>query len=232
MRPITPAEHVVAQHGRDRDRQAGGRHDQRLADRAGHLVDGDLAGAGDAGQRVVDAPDRAEQAHEGRGGADGGQQHLAELQLVAARACKASRSTPRELLRRVARPRPASPAASQPGWRRSAAAPAPRGRRPPTFCAPRRPRATARTPRCCAPTSRAGAAQQPGFPEDHDPAGHRHRQQQHRHHLGDGVALAEQFAAGSCCGARAQRRPSTSNMSNRPLRLPARKRTARRLPCA
>jgi hypothetical protein len=76
------AEDVVAQHGRDGDGQAGRRHDQRLADRAGDLVDADLAGAGDAGQRVVDAPDRAEQADEGRGGAHRGQQHLAELQLV------------------------------------------------------------------------------------------------------------------------------------------------------
>jgi hypothetical protein len=42
------AEHVVAQHGRDGHRQAGGRHDQRFADRPGHLVDGDLARQRDA----------------------------------------------------------------------------------------------------------------------------------------------------------------------------------------
>jgi hypothetical protein len=82
MRPMQAAEDVVAQHGGNGDGQAGRRHDQRLADRAGNLVDGDLAGAGDAGQRVVDAPDRAEQADEGRRGAHRGQQHLAELQLV------------------------------------------------------------------------------------------------------------------------------------------------------
>ena len=35
---------------------------------------------GDAGQRVVDAPDGAQQADEGRGGADRGQQDLAGLQ--------------------------------------------------------------------------------------------------------------------------------------------------------
>jgi hypothetical protein len=75
------AEHVVGQHGRNGDRQAEGRHDQRLAHRAGHLVDGEAAGLPrDARQRAVDAPHRAQQADEGRGGAHGGQQDLAGLQ--------------------------------------------------------------------------------------------------------------------------------------------------------
>src|SRR3954470_24560373 len=47
---------VVAQHRGDRDRQAQRRHDQRLADRARHLVDGGLPRGADRHQRVVDAP--------------------------------------------------------------------------------------------------------------------------------------------------------------------------------
>ena len=46
------------------------------------MLDADLAGSGDAGERVVDAPDGAQQPDEGRGGAHAGQQHMAELQLV------------------------------------------------------------------------------------------------------------------------------------------------------
>ncbi len=46
----------------------------------------------------------------------------------------------------------------------------------------------------------------------------------------------QQFAGRSSAGmaekAQAQLQPSTSNMSNRPARWSARKRTARRLPCA
>ncbi|MCY1377543.1 hypothetical protein D9M69_651220 [compost metagenome] len=76
------AQHVVGQHGGDRHHQAGGRHDQRFAHRAGDLLDAETAAQPNAGERVVDAPDRAQQAHEGRGGAHGGQQHLAELQAM------------------------------------------------------------------------------------------------------------------------------------------------------
>ena len=86
------AEDVVGEHRGDRHRQAGGRHHQRLADRAGDLLDRDRARRRDAEQRVVDAPDGAEQADEGRGAADRGEQHLAELQVRRARACSASRS--------------------------------------------------------------------------------------------------------------------------------------------
>src|SRR4051794_31045392 len=55
---------VVAEHRGHRDREADRRHDERLADRARDLVDRRLAGDADRRQRVVDAPDRAEQADE------------------------------------------------------------------------------------------------------------------------------------------------------------------------
>ena len=61
------------------------------------MLDRDRAGRRDADQRVVDAPDGAEQADEGRRAADRGEQHLAELQLRAAPRCSASRRRPREL---------------------------------------------------------------------------------------------------------------------------------------
>ena len=75
------AKQVVGQHRRDCHRQTGGGHDQRLADRAGHLVYRHRAGGRYAQQRVVNAPDRAEQAYERRRAADRGQQHLAKLQV-------------------------------------------------------------------------------------------------------------------------------------------------------
>jgi hypothetical protein len=62
---VAPHEPVVAQHRGHGDGQADGGHDERLAHRAGHLVDRRLAGDADGGQRVVDAPDGAEQADEG-----------------------------------------------------------------------------------------------------------------------------------------------------------------------
>src|ERR1039457_479798 len=65
---------VVAEHRRHSHEQAEGRHDQRLADRAGHLVDRRLAGNADGGQRVVDAPDRSEKADERRGRSDRGEE--------------------------------------------------------------------------------------------------------------------------------------------------------------
>src|SRR5436190_22571355 len=71
---------VVAQHGRHRDREADGRHDERLAHGAGDLVDRGLAGDADGGEGVIDAPDRAEEAHEGRGGAHGREEREAVLQ--------------------------------------------------------------------------------------------------------------------------------------------------------
>ena len=76
------AEDVVGEHRRDRDGQAGGRHHQRFADRPRDALDRDRAGRRDAEQRVVDAPDGAEQADERRRAADRGEQHLAELELA------------------------------------------------------------------------------------------------------------------------------------------------------
>jgi hypothetical protein len=67
------------------------------------LVDGDLPGARDAGECVVDAPDRAQQAHERRSGTHGGQQHLAVLQLVPSTPCKGIPQHAGELLRPVTR---------------------------------------------------------------------------------------------------------------------------------
>src|SRR5688572_18663146 len=58
---------VVAEHRGNGDREADGRHDQRLAHGAGDLVDRGLAGDADGGQRVVDAPHRPEEADERRG---------------------------------------------------------------------------------------------------------------------------------------------------------------------
>ena len=60
------AEDVEGQHRRHGHGDAGGSHDERLADRPRDLVDRDRARGGDAGQRVVDAPDGAEEADEGR----------------------------------------------------------------------------------------------------------------------------------------------------------------------
>src|SRR3990167_5116187 len=62
---VAAHQRVVAQHRRNRHCQAERRHDQRLTHRAGHLVDGCLARRAYAQQRVVNAPDRAEQADEG-----------------------------------------------------------------------------------------------------------------------------------------------------------------------
>ena len=70
------------QHGRYRHGNARSGHHQGLADRPGDALDGQAFGAGHAGQRVMDPPDRAEQADEGRHGADGGQHHLPGTQPV------------------------------------------------------------------------------------------------------------------------------------------------------
>jgi hypothetical protein len=65
---------VVGEDGGQRHGEAGGGHDQRLADRAGDLFQCRLAGQADGDQRVIDPPDRAEEADERRGGAGGGEQ--------------------------------------------------------------------------------------------------------------------------------------------------------------
>ena len=73
----------------------------------------------------------------------------------------------------------------------------------------------------------AHAAQQPAFPEDHDPGAHRHRQQQHRHRARDRVTLLPEVRE-----AAHPQSPSTASMPYRPVWRPARKRAARSAPCA
>ncbi len=73
-------EQVVGQHGGNGHGQARRRHDQRLADRTGDAIDRYRSAPGQRRERMVDAPDRAEQADERRRGSHGGQQHLPELQ--------------------------------------------------------------------------------------------------------------------------------------------------------
>jgi hypothetical protein len=77
---VAAYQRVVAQHRGNGDRQPQRGHDQRLANRPGHLVDGGLPGHADAHQRVVDAPDCAEQADKGGGGADRGEDGQTRLQ--------------------------------------------------------------------------------------------------------------------------------------------------------
>jgi hypothetical protein len=76
-------EEVERQCRRNGSRQTDGGHDQRLADRAGHLVQRALARHADRQQRVVDAPDGAEQADEGRARRNGGQEGLAVFHAAA-----------------------------------------------------------------------------------------------------------------------------------------------------
>src|SRR3990167_7500153 len=68
---IVAGKRVVTQHGGKRHRQTEGRHDQRFAHRARHLVDAGLAGYTNAYQRVINPPHGAKQPHERRGGAHG-----------------------------------------------------------------------------------------------------------------------------------------------------------------
>src|SRR5690606_238353 len=77
------AEEVEGEHRRDGDEQTDGGHDQRLAHRAGHGIDGSRTGGADADQGAVDAPHRTQQTHERGGRTDGRQQHHARLQLGA-----------------------------------------------------------------------------------------------------------------------------------------------------
>mmetsp|Transcript_1404 Transcript_1404/g.4151 ORF Transcript_1404/g.4151 Transcript_1404/m.4151 type:complete len:276 (-) Transcript_1404:370-1197(-) len=73
---------VVAQHGRHGDAQTDGGHDQRFTDGAGDLVDRGLAGHTNGGQGLQNAPHGAEQADEGSGRTDGGQEAQAASNLV------------------------------------------------------------------------------------------------------------------------------------------------------
>src|SRR5881394_287198 len=61
---VTTQQPVVAHDRRNGDEQANGRHDQRFADGACHLVDGRLTADADADERLEDADDGAEQADE------------------------------------------------------------------------------------------------------------------------------------------------------------------------
>src|SRR6267142_4489776 len=82
-RHAVPAhEPVVAEHRGHGHGEAERGHDQRLADGPRHLVDRRLPGDADRGERMVDAPDRAEQADEGRGRADRGEEREPGLQAV------------------------------------------------------------------------------------------------------------------------------------------------------
>jgi hypothetical protein len=76
---VRAGEGVVGEHGGNGDEQAGCGHDQRLANRAGHLVEYDLGGAGKPDQGVVDPPHGTEQADEWRCRADRGQKGQAAL---------------------------------------------------------------------------------------------------------------------------------------------------------
>src|SRR5580765_323118 len=71
---IAAEQPVVAHDRRHRHEQSEGGHDERLTDGAGHLVDARLAGDTDADERVQDAPHCPEEAHEGGGRADGGEE--------------------------------------------------------------------------------------------------------------------------------------------------------------
>src|SRR5664280_2548217 len=73
---------VVAEHRWNGDEETERGHDQCLADRASHLVDRSLTGDADGRQRVVDAPDRSEQADEGGCRADRGEECQAVLQAA------------------------------------------------------------------------------------------------------------------------------------------------------
>ncbi len=78
---VAAHQRVVAQHRGNGHGQAQRRHDERLANRACHLVYGGLAGRAYGQQRVVNTPDRAEEADKGRRGAHGGKNGQAGLQL-------------------------------------------------------------------------------------------------------------------------------------------------------
>ena len=80
---VAAEQEVVAEHRGHRDREADGRHDQGLTDRARDLVDRGLAGHADRDERVVDAPHRAEQADERRGRTGGRQERQLRGQRAA-----------------------------------------------------------------------------------------------------------------------------------------------------
>ena len=77
---VAAPEGVVGEHRGNRDREPERGHDQRLADRARHLVERALAAHADRDERVIHAPHRPEQPDEGRGAADGSERGEARLE--------------------------------------------------------------------------------------------------------------------------------------------------------
>ncbi len=65
---------VVGEHRRNRDDEAKGGHDQRLADRAGDGVDRGLTGGADLHEGAIDADDGSEQSDERSGRTHGGEE--------------------------------------------------------------------------------------------------------------------------------------------------------------
>ena len=82
---IGAGEQIVGEHCRNRDCQSRAGHDQRFSHRSRRLIEGGLAAGSQGQQSMVDAPDRAEQADEGRGAADRSQHGQAILQRGAFR---------------------------------------------------------------------------------------------------------------------------------------------------
>src|SRR5437763_12717284 len=75
LEDLVATEQPVVTHDRGhRDEQPDRRHDERLADGAGHLVDARLPGAADIHQRAQTAPHRADQADERGDRAGGGEE--------------------------------------------------------------------------------------------------------------------------------------------------------------
>ena len=157
-------------------------------------------------QRVVDAPDGAEQADEGRGAADRGEQHLAELQL-AEHAVQRVAQAPRQLrVGMAAAARACRPAARRARRRAAAAARASRSNAASCSRAVVERRRLPRTPARARSRSRARAAQQPGLPEDHDPGADRHQPAAAPRRCGViGVALRPEAARSRLMRGRAQR---------------------------
>src|SRR3954470_19063851 len=79
---VSAHEPVVAEHRRHGDGKAEGGHDHPLADWPCHFVDRGLPGDADRGERMVDAPHRAEETDERRGRSHGGEEGEAGLHAV------------------------------------------------------------------------------------------------------------------------------------------------------
>src|SRR5207248_5801176 len=83
LEDLVATEQPVVTHDRGhRDEQPDGRHDERLADGTGHLVDARLPGDADIHQGAQNAPHRAEQPDEGGDRADGGEEPQPVVELA------------------------------------------------------------------------------------------------------------------------------------------------------